>query len=121
MKGGNFSSLLGPPIPGPTSTAIRSRSRRARSTIRNRRCTHIALRNVTAAGFQIPVSRTQFPGNIIPVNRMDPAWAKIIQLYPNPNQAVITGNAPTNDYYYNTTRRSDYRSGRRARRLSPQR
>ena len=33
---------------------------------------------------------------------MDPAWAKIIQLYPNPNQAVITGNAPTNDYYYNT-------------------
>ncbi len=33
---------------------------------------------------------------------MDPSWAKIIQLYPSPNQPVITGNAPTNDYYYNT-------------------
>ena len=57
----------------------------------------------TTNGFQIPVSRTPFVGNTIPVSRMDPAWSKIIQLYPNPNQTVITGNAPTNDYYYNTT------------------
>ena len=55
-----------------------------------------------ASGFQIPVSRTPFVGNIIPVSRMDPAWQKIMQLYPSVNQTVITGNAPTNDYYYNT-------------------
>jgi len=55
-----------------------------------------------SAGFQIPVSRTPFPGNIIPQNRFDSAWSKVIQLYPDPNQNVIAGNAPTNDYYYNT-------------------
>ena len=97
MKTGNFSSLLGPSYTGtdvngnpitigkgmiydPASTTYQTNS----------------------AGFQIPVSRTPFPGNIIPASRMDPAWSKIIQLYPNPNQAVITGNAPTNDFYYNT-------------------
>ena len=97
MKTGNFSSLLGPSYTGtdvngqpitiqkgmvydPLSTTYQTNS----------------------AGFQIPVSRTQFPGNIIPTSRMDSAWSKIMQLYPNPNQPVITGNAPTNDYYYNT-------------------
>jgi Carboxypeptidase regulatory-like domain len=97
MKGGNFSSLLGASYTGtdvngapisvtkgaiydPLSTTYQTNS----------------------AGFQIPVARTPFVGNIIPTNRMDPAWSKIIQLYPTPNQPVITGNAPTNDYYYNT-------------------
>ncbi len=67
------------------------------------------------------IARLQFPGNIIPLTRMDPAWSKIIQLYPNPNQPVITGNAPTNDYYYNTTGCAGHRSGRRSRRLRPER
>ncbi len=103
MKSGNFSSLLGPSYTGTDlNNAPISIQKGAiydpQSTVY---CTS-PCGNVTAVGFQIPVSRTQFPGNIIPVNRMDPAWAKIIQLYPNPNQAVITGNAPTNDYYYNT-------------------
>ena len=97
MKSGNFSSLLGPSYTGtdvngqpiniqkgavydPLSTTYQTNS----------------------AGFQIPVSRTQFPGNIIPLSRMDPAWNKLMQLYPNPNQAILTGNQPTNDYFYNT-------------------
>jgi len=97
MKKGDFSSLLGATYSGtdvngqpiaiqkgmiydPLSTTYQTNS----------------------AGIQIPVSRTAFPGNIIPTSRMDPAWSKIMQLYPNPNQPVITGNAPTNDFYYNT-------------------
>ncbi|SPF44855.1 TonB-dependent receptor [Candidatus Sulfopaludibacter sp. SbA4] len=97
MKAGNFSSILGPSYTGtdvngnpitigkgmiydPSSTTYQTNS----------------------AGFQIPVSRTPFPGNIIPTSRMDPAWSKIMALYPNPNQAILTGNQPTNDYYYNT-------------------
>ena len=73
-------------------------SKRARSTIRRRPPTRRLP----------PVSRSPCRGRSspeisFPLNRMDPAWAKIMQLYPNPNQTVITGNAPTNDYYYNTT------------------
>jgi hypothetical protein len=98
MKTGDFSSLLGTSYTGtdvngaPISIAKGMIYDPASTTY---------LPN--SAGFQIPQSRTPFPGNIIPASRMDPAWAKIIQLYPNPNQAVITGNQPTNDYYYNTT------------------
>ncbi len=97
MKNGNFSSLLGSTYTGtdvngnPISIQKGMIFDPASTTYQT-----------NAAGFQIPVSRTPFVGNIIPLSRMDPAWAKIIQLYPNPNQTVITGNAPTNDYYYNT-------------------
>ncbi len=97
MKTGNFASLLGPSYTGTDVNGAPISVQKG--------AVYDPLSTVyqtNAAGFQIPVSRTQFPGNIIPTNRMDPAWAKIIQLYPNPNQAVITGNAPTNDYYYNT-------------------
>ncbi len=44
-------------------------------------------------------TRDPFPGNIIPPSRMDPAAAKIAALYPAPNQAIINGNYPANDYY----------------------
>jgi hypothetical protein len=55
-------------------------------------------------GSGLPVSRTMFPGNIIPQSRFDPAFAKVIQLYPSPNQPVVTGagTSPTNDYFYAT-------------------
>ena len=104
MKTGNFASLLGPSYTGTDAngnpiSVMKGAIYDPQSTVY---CTSPCA-GVTAAGFQIPVTRTMFPGNIIPTNRMDPAWAKIIQLYPNPNEAVITGNAPTNDYYYNTT------------------
>jgi hypothetical protein len=98
MKQGNFASLLGPSYTG-TDVNNQPISIQKGAIYDPQSTTY----QTNSAGIQIPVSRTQFPGNIIPVNRMDPAWAKIIQLYPNPNQAVITGNAPTNDYYYNTT------------------
>jgi hypothetical protein len=98
MKGGDFSSLLGATYTGtdvngapisiqkgaiydPSSTTYQTNS----------------------SGFQIPVSRSMFPGNVIPASRMDPAFKQILQLFPNPNQTVITGNQPTNDYFYNTT------------------
>jgi hypothetical protein len=98
MKTGNFSSLLGASYTGtdvnnnPISVSKGMIYDPASTTYQT-----------NSAGFQIPVSRTPFPGNVIPTARMDPAWAKIMQLYPNPNQSVITGNAPTNDYFYNTT------------------
>jgi hypothetical protein len=98
MKTGNFSSLLGPSYTGTdvNGAAINIQ----KGAIYDPAST---VYQTNSAGFQIPVSRVQFPGNIIPLTRMDPAWSKIIQLYPNPNQTVITGNAPTNDYFYNTT------------------
>jgi len=46
-----------------------------------------------------PVSRTPFAGNIIPLNRMDPAAFKIMNLYPATNQPIKTGTFPTNDFY----------------------
>ncbi|HUK16899.1 MAG TPA: carboxypeptidase regulatory-like domain-containing protein, partial [Bryobacteraceae bacterium] len=97
MKNGDFSSLLGPSYTGtdvngnPISIAKGMIYDPASTTYQ-----------VNSSGFQIPVSRTPFPGNIIPTSHFDPAWAKIMQLYPTPNEPVITGNAPTNDYYYNT-------------------
>src|SRR5437588_4711372 len=50
-----------------------------------------------------PISRTPFQGNKIPANRFDPAFAKLLQLFPDPNQRVITGNQPTGDFFYNTS------------------
>ena len=49
-----------------------------------------------------PVSRTAFPGNIIPISRMDPVYAKMLSLFPAPNQPYPTGTQPTNDYAYAT-------------------
>ena len=98
MKAGNFSSLLGGTY---TGTDVNGNP----ITIQKGAIYDPASTTyqTNSAGFQVPVSRTMFPGNIIPQSRMDPAFAKILQLYPNPNQTVITGNAPTNDYFYNTT------------------
>src|ERR1035438_4612028 len=44
-------------------------------------------------------TRQPYPNNTIPVTAMDPAARKIAALYPAPNQAVIPGNYPQNDYY----------------------
>ncbi len=97
IKSGNFSSLLGPSY---TGTDVNG----APITIQKGAIydPQSTTYQTNSSNIQIPVSRTMFPGNIIPASRMDPAWQKIMQLYPNPNQAVITGNAPTNDYFYNT-------------------
>ena len=97
FKTGNFSSLLGPTYTGTdvNGNAVVIQ----KGAIYDPNSTTY---QANASGFQIPVSRTQFPGNIIPVSRYDKSFAQILQLYPNANQSVITGNAPTNDYYYNT-------------------
>ena len=50
----------------------------------------------------VPVSRTPFVGNLIPSNRMDPVFNKILQLYPSTNQPIKTGTYPTNDFFFVT-------------------
>jgi hypothetical protein len=44
-------------------------------------------------------TRQPYPNNMIPTTAMDPAAMKIAALYPSPNQTVIPGNYPQNDYY----------------------
>jgi hypothetical protein len=56
--------------------------------------------NSTATGPNGQLTRTPFPGNIIPANRFDPAAAKIMALYPNPNQPYTTYGQ--NDYFVST-------------------
>jgi hypothetical protein len=116
FKNGDFSSLLGPTYSG-TDVNGQPISIQKGAIYDPLSTTY----QTNSAGFQIPVSRTQFPGNIIPMTRMDPAWYKIMQLYPNPNQAVIVGNAPTNDYFYNTAGglTTDQGDGRVDYRLGP--
>ncbi len=49
-----------------------------------------------------PLSRIPFSGNIIPMSRMDPAYAKMLALFPAPNQPYSNGATPVNDYAYAT-------------------
>ncbi len=93
MKTGDFSSILGSTATGTDSNGnpvqfIKGQIYDPASTVG------------TGAN---PISRTAFPANKIPVSRFDPSFGKIIQLFPNPNQAVITGSQPTGDYFYNTS------------------
>src|ERR1035438_131069 len=44
-------------------------------------------------------TRNPFPGNVIPGRAMDPSAAKIAALYPGPNQPIVNGNYPQNDFY----------------------
>jgi hypothetical protein len=95
--GGNFQSLLGPTYTGTdvNGAAISVQ----KGAIYDPNSTTYAT---NSSGFQIPQSRTVFPNNTIPVSRMDPAFKQIAALFPSPNQAILTGTQPTNDYYYNT-------------------
>jgi hypothetical protein len=91
MKKGDFSSLLGPVIgtdPVTGASINQGTIYDPKTTVYN------------SAG--VPISRTPFPGNIIPQNRWDPAFSKILQLYPETNQPIKTGTFPANDYYYIT-------------------
>jgi hypothetical protein len=87
MKRGDFSSELGPVIgTDPVTGAAINQG---------------AIYDPKSTVYQngVPVSRTPFPGNIIPQNRFDPAFAKLLQLYPDTNQPIKTGTYPTNDFY----------------------
>jgi hypothetical protein len=92
MKQGDFRSLLGP---GATGTDVAGNPINFVKGM-------IYDPLTTAGPISNPVSRTAFPNNTIPASRFDPAFHKILQLFPNPNQPIITGNQPTGDYFYNT-------------------
>jgi hypothetical protein len=92
MKTGNFSSILGPVATGTDNNGNPVSFQKGA----------IYDPLTTIGGGVSPLSRTPFPGNILPVSRIDPAWNKIIQLFPATNQAILTGTQPTNDYFYNT-------------------
>ena len=92
MKTGNFSSILGA---GATGTDSQGNPMSfVKGTI------YDPLSTVGPAS--APVSRTPFPRIIIPQSRMDPAWAALMQLYPSPNEPVVSGTQPSNDYFYDT-------------------
>jgi carboxypeptidase family protein len=44
------------------------------------------------------VGRTQFPGNVIPTNRLDPIALKVLALFPLPNQPGIGAGGLSNNY-----------------------
>jgi hypothetical protein len=87
--GGNFQSLLGKAIgtdPVTGQTIMQNEIFDPNST--SGACT-------TATN----CTRTPFPNNTIPASMMDAAAVKIAALYPSPNQTVVNGNYPQNDYY----------------------
>ncbi len=92
MKQGDFSSILGA---GATGTDVNGNPMNFIKGM-------IYDPASTVGPANAPVSRTAFPGNRIPLSRMDPAFAKLIQLYPAPNAPIITGSQPTGNYFYNT-------------------
>jgi hypothetical protein len=84
---GNFSSLLGKAIGTDPVTG---------NSILQNEIFDPASESCNSAG---ACTRTPFPNNTIPANRFDPAAAKIAALYPAPNQPIVNGNYPVNDYY----------------------
>ncbi len=92
MKNGDFSSLFGATA---TGTDI---NKAPISFLKGQLYDPLT----TVGPANAPVSRTPFPGNIIPQSRFDPAFNKLLQLFPAPNQSIITGNTPTGDFFYST-------------------
>ncbi len=60
---------------------------------------------VTLTGTGTAASRTQFSGNIIPLNRWDPVAAALIKLYPDPNVAGREND--TSNYFYSPSDKDD--------------
>jgi hypothetical protein len=54
-------------------------------------------------------SRTAFPGNVIPLNRFDPAAAKLLALFPAPTTSAAFNNYVTSPVEALTTNRFDFR------------
>jgi hypothetical protein len=84
---GNFSALLGPAIGKDPITG---------NSILQNEIFDPSTTTCNAAG---ACTRTPFPNNTIPTAQMDPAAMKIAALYPAPNQPIVNGNYPVNDYY----------------------
>jgi hypothetical protein len=100
FKQGDFSSLLGPSLTVPDIN--KNKVTVQKGAIYDPMSTVYAnpANATSSCPAGCPLSRTYFPGNIIPMSRWDPAYSKILQLYPNTNQPIITGNTPTRDFYY---------------------
>ncbi|HZU27509.1 MAG TPA: carboxypeptidase regulatory-like domain-containing protein [Bryobacteraceae bacterium] len=95
MVQGDFSALLGKQIGTDPVTG--------QPILQNELFDPASTTCVSGCGTANPVyTRTPFPGNKIPTNRMDPAAMKIAALYPAPNQPVAAGNYPQNDYFTQT-------------------
>jgi hypothetical protein len=92
MKQGDFSSLLGAAATGQDSLG------NPISFVKGMIYDPASTTGTSAA----PISRTPFPDNKIPVSRFDPSFAKLVQQFPDTNQAILKGNTPTGDYFYNT-------------------
>lgn len=84
---GNFSALLGKQIGTDPLTG---------NAIAQNELYDPTTTSCNAAG---TCTRQPYPNNIIPATEMDQAAVKIAGLYPHPNQTVIPGNYPENDYY----------------------
>ena len=102
MKTGDFSSLLGSTIT--VNDPLGNPISYTKGTIFDPASTVYATSSNATAGAPVgtPISRMAFPGNKIPLSRIDPVFAKILALYPNTNQPIITGNQPTRDFYYSS-------------------
>ncbi len=120
-KNGDFSSLLGNTVTvndqfGNPVSYLKNQIFDPRSTV------YATSANATASvPVGTPISRTPFPGNIIPASYpKDAAFQKILQLYPNTNQPIVTANGPTRDFYYNAAggQTTDQGDGRVDYRLS---
>lgn len=103
FKTGDFSSLLGATIT--VNDPLGNPVTYQKGAIFDPKTTVYATAANATASVPIgtPISRQAFPGNIIPPSRFDPAFAKILNLYPSTNQAILTGNAPTRDFYYSSS------------------
>lgn len=88
MIGGNFSSELGPQI---GTDAL------GRPIYQGEIFDPASTRTVNGQ-----LVRDGFLGNIIPKSRMDLAAQKLLALYPAPNQAILQGSYPQNDFYAST-------------------
>jgi len=106
MINGDFSKLLGPQIgTAPDGTAI----------LANQIFDPLSTRTVNGQ-----LTRTAFPGNIIPKNRFDPVSYKIMSLYPAENQPIPIGKFPQNNFATATpgSQNTDQGDGRVDYRLS---
>ena len=60
----------------------------------------------TTVGTAASFTRQPFPGNIIPQNRWDPLFPKLLDLYPRPN----TGTGIVNNYFFAPNEKNDVNS-----------
>ena len=102
FKTGDFTSLLGAAVTVPD--ALGKSVTYSHGAIFDPLSTVYADATNATSGAPVgtPISRTAFPGNKIPSSRYDPAYAKILALYPNTNQPIILGNTPARDFYYSS-------------------